>query len=562
MADKIVKVNQWHKRRKDFILKITMRKKPFNNVGQHITEYTLLIALVVAGVIVMGPYVKRSWNGQMRSWEVSVKDSVYDPLKQASAISIPVNCECSYNGGACVVGADEVLPNGDICQVRKKVFGVNCTPIGCPATIEPYCSSDYSNDCCGNFQALYNCGATNNLACCWGESNLPSGIPNPTSTPYYGQILRQKECGNPASPTIEYEWQSNTACQHVCLRSGAEDTSWFNGLPAYSGLCTGDDNEVPSQTEYTTVTSTGCTDAVKCQVKCNTALGYIPGTASGLPVCKCPAGQTPNGSGQCVAAERKKLNCTVYSGNNFASVGGEACSAGTYNLFLFENSDCDYGNESDEIEMGFREAWHWKFQAYDITIGGNGERWCGEYSGSNYFPRHGWIKICCQTPAAADSDMFFRCRPRSIQSKIDLGSATSWIDVNQPPCGYAASDANPPVSRRWETPPDGPLTTWLQMSSTGSGGEHDKTTFCCKSVTYGNTGVGPNRNQLPDCRVRITDGGSSYLNCDGLESLTGGDYWEELFHYCGNSNDTCDSSYDKKYTICCKHSTMYYTPNP
>ena len=48
--------------------------------GQHALEYIILVTLIMAGIIIGGPYVIRSWNAQMKGWEDSVRDSMTDPL--------------------------------------------------------------------------------------------------------------------------------------------------------------------------------------------------------------------------------------------------------------------------------------------------------------------------------------------------------------------------------------------------------------------------------------------------------------------------------------------------
>jgi hypothetical protein len=40
----------------------------------------VLSILIMAGIIIGGPYVIRSWNAQVKGWEDSVVDSMNDPL--------------------------------------------------------------------------------------------------------------------------------------------------------------------------------------------------------------------------------------------------------------------------------------------------------------------------------------------------------------------------------------------------------------------------------------------------------------------------------------------------
>lgn len=52
--------------------------------GQSVVEYSLVILLVAASIIIMGPYVRRSWNAHLKMLEGSVDDSQNDPLIQAA----------------------------------------------------------------------------------------------------------------------------------------------------------------------------------------------------------------------------------------------------------------------------------------------------------------------------------------------------------------------------------------------------------------------------------------------------------------------------------------------
>lgn len=51
-----------------------------NRRGQHFVEYTVLVSLVVAGIIITSPYLIRSWHAHVKSYDDSVQDSFNDPL--------------------------------------------------------------------------------------------------------------------------------------------------------------------------------------------------------------------------------------------------------------------------------------------------------------------------------------------------------------------------------------------------------------------------------------------------------------------------------------------------
>lgn len=66
-----------------------LNQKPMklSQKGQHTLEYMILLILIMAGIIIGGPYVIRSWNAQVKGWEDSVVDSMDDPLMEADSVS-------------------------------------------------------------------------------------------------------------------------------------------------------------------------------------------------------------------------------------------------------------------------------------------------------------------------------------------------------------------------------------------------------------------------------------------------------------------------------------------
>lgn len=61
----------------------------FQKKAQNVLEYTTLILVVAAGIIVMGPYVIRSVNAHFKSWEDAVNDATNDPMEEADLSDIP-----------------------------------------------------------------------------------------------------------------------------------------------------------------------------------------------------------------------------------------------------------------------------------------------------------------------------------------------------------------------------------------------------------------------------------------------------------------------------------------
>ena len=62
-----------------------MKKLP---KAQSIVEYTIILALIMFGILVGGPYAKRAINAHLKGWEDGVKDSMKDPLTSASSADL------------------------------------------------------------------------------------------------------------------------------------------------------------------------------------------------------------------------------------------------------------------------------------------------------------------------------------------------------------------------------------------------------------------------------------------------------------------------------------------
>ncbi|MDP8211756.1 MAG: hypothetical protein P9X22_00510 [Candidatus Zapsychrus exili] len=67
--------------------------KEKKSAGQQSIEFTTLIILATIGVLVMGPYVIRSWNANIKGWEDSVRDSFNDPLIESETIPDIPGCD-------------------------------------------------------------------------------------------------------------------------------------------------------------------------------------------------------------------------------------------------------------------------------------------------------------------------------------------------------------------------------------------------------------------------------------------------------------------------------------
>lgn len=66
---------------------VKMSAKLNRKNAQNSLEYLILLTLIMAGIIIGGPYVIRSWNAQMKGWEDSVVDSMTDPLLESNELA-------------------------------------------------------------------------------------------------------------------------------------------------------------------------------------------------------------------------------------------------------------------------------------------------------------------------------------------------------------------------------------------------------------------------------------------------------------------------------------------
>ena len=144
--------------------------------AQSTLEFIMILILVLAGILVMGPYVIRSVNAYMRSWEISAEQTKHNPnvalLPQDldPNISPPETCEdvvCSdYSYDSCPTGGLQC------CLKYYWLDGYYCTPTN-QACISNPPPADYAG--CGYENAppgVCYCGDPN---CSSHQVNCPGG---------------------------------------------------------------------------------------------------------------------------------------------------------------------------------------------------------------------------------------------------------------------------------------------------------------------------------------------------------------------------------------------------
>lgn len=278
-----------NKKPRDF-LKSLLSFRLSDTQGQHIMEYTLVITLVVAAVVTMGPYVIRAWNANLQGWDDSIEDSYKDPLMEADKdIQLPY-CECSdWNAVAC---------GGGPCDGLHMFYKRNCTP--------PGCSNDEKCECdptCCIYYDPGECGPYADPPCPPGERRM------------------MEDCG--CNPTITQSvCRPDPACVHQCLNPFPNEC----GGAKYGDYCTGDTVGLPFSMNWVAVDPGACTAGQKCEQQCvypfeadtNGALCVCPGYYTDqLVACECLCDYTRGwveqegcGGGRCEQGPCAGSRCT------------------------------------------------------------------------------------------------------------------------------------------------------------------------------------------------------------------------------------------------------------
>lgn len=261
-----------------------------NRRGQHLMEYTMVLTLVVATVITMGPYVIRAWNASLKGWEDSAEDSFRDPLQEApDDIQLPY-CTCEdWIEGACGAGP---------CTDFERYYMRPCSPAGC--SNQERCVLDC--DCCTYI--AYQCGVSAAAHPCEDGYRLYSVQCCDQASPHWECIYDVDcvfICVNPFPPTPAEAYKYGDVCE--------DDTVDLTGDMLWIAV----DGDVPGPD--------GCTDTRKCQQKC--ADGFEP--SAGNASCECPGDYIDNGSA-CVCDWQYGYVEQSVCGNT--ACGQNGCSAG------------------------------------------------------------------------------------------------------------------------------------------------------------------------------------------------------------------------------------------
>lgn len=247
--------------------------------GQHLLEYSVLLALVMVGIITMSRYVIRSWNANLKGWEDSIVDSAEDPLESVPytfpQCTDPDWLDVGCNGGELdFCTGNQFFCPGPRYMLQKRVYfpaGCNC-PAAPGNPVNPTEAPSYQcieHDCCCEVFPNGFCGSA---ATQLGADPIPDCQPqgvmpkNPDGTCPNGFEEVYIQCGADAAGVQRWGCQITPLCATECL-----DPPYPVGHPAYGDYC----NPGPPvvNTEHSFVDPGSCSVAppVDCEVEC--ALG-------------------------------------------------------------------------------------------------------------------------------------------------------------------------------------------------------------------------------------------------------------------------------------------------
>lgn len=342
----------------------------FNRHGQSIVEYSLLIVLVLGSVIVMGPYVIRSWNANVKGWEDSYKDSYQDPLIKPFQ-NLKSECRCEFVK-PCV--DDYCCGYGD-CRSTEASEVYRCDPIGCEPRRPSRCEA--AKECC--------------------SVPIPAEIPASCGTLgcEFDEVPARFACGtddyhNPQQVIC----QPNPRCLNQCIKPP------LAGDPFYEpALCLQDDSGLEKNLLITFVKKGECSAPVgsfpKCQWEC--APGFVPDEKK--VKCICPQGYIRKGD-QCVLKFFEEVSGDCYTDTPaLDKIDGKP---GCYRGGCFD-TDCDFehktffsvGNELNFTKDAylFRNPRDWKVAwAGDpcSVISGAAGNWC-QMDGAGSWSVTAWV---------------------------------------------------------------------------------------------------------------------------------------------------------------------------
>ncbi|HQP10785.1 MAG TPA: hypothetical protein PKV41_05315, partial [Candidatus Omnitrophota bacterium] len=285
-----------------------MRFLEKNTKGQHAMEYVILLTLVMAGIIMGGPYVVRSWNANIKGWEDSAKDSLQDPLLTSAqdSVSLPgcnaaedwSNMGCGESGISVIDACTGQLFN---CDPEEVIQTLSYSPAGCQCHKVPIpsylrCRTIAGAGCCSHWDlddddnpnlvedpSIDDCGI-----------NAEPDCPN-------GEYRRTRTCDG---GTVVTECNEAEVCKFHCQTPPIVVGTY------YDEICPGDDADlVNNTTHYSLVNQGACTDDLKCEFQC------ITGSQVSADGNQC---EYVPGCGLCYSTKTAGDPCYAYNDNSLA----------------------------------------------------------------------------------------------------------------------------------------------------------------------------------------------------------------------------------------------------
>ncbi len=261
--------------------------KSLSEDAQHVIEYVVLITIAAIAVIIIGPYVVRSWNASVKSWDDSVVDTFNDPLLETNELVPVLDCPSTI---ACPTSQLNI-GSGLMATYNRGCPGQLRNP-GCPSVYEgnperrcklgptgsKWVKTDKYEDCTPKGCA-YTCGLDigAGLKGCFGPAN-------------HGETSTIDECGigYEGKPTYTCSFGSWINLQNACVKTCG------------NGICQSSEGENCRTCPH----DCGCPATMVCLLDgtcgCPAGTIYVPPSSS-CPVgtCDntgCPAGTCWNGS--------------------------------------------------------------------------------------------------------------------------------------------------------------------------------------------------------------------------------------------------------------------------
>src|SRR3989338_8384688 len=104
--------------------------------GQHSIEYIILLTLIMAGIIIMGRYVVRSWNANLEGWQDSAEDSLTDTFPESPPVTFP-GCDANdWQDAGCGGSTANICTGTDFdCDSTERLWKRPFTHDGCQCAI-------------------------------------------------------------------------------------------------------------------------------------------------------------------------------------------------------------------------------------------------------------------------------------------------------------------------------------------------------------------------------------------------------------------------------------------